>query len=130
MHNRSKIFIFYLLLFSLTGMILYGVGEFYFRFVDGRYPMQPNVKLDAHTGWLPLDKSYEVRPDPETFRIAFLGDSFTEPGDRPGYFIDQINQHLASCSDSFQTLNLGVAGFGQTQEYQILAPASFQSDVK
>jgi hypothetical protein len=98
-------------------MILYGVGEFYFRFVDGRYPMQPHVKLDAHTGWLPLDKSYEVRPDPETFRIAFLGDSFTEPGDRPGYFIDQINQHLASCSDSFQTLNLGVAGFGQAQEY-------------
>ena len=99
------------------GMVLYGVGEFYFRFVDQRYPMQPNMKLDAQAGWLPLEKSFGVLPDPEAFRIAFLGDSFTEPADKPGYFIDQINQHLARYSDPFQTLNLGVSGFGQTQEY-------------
>jgi len=99
------------------GMFMYGAGELYFRFVDGRYPIQSTYKLDAQTGWLPQDKSYGVRPDPKAFRIAFVGDSFTEPGDRPGFFIDLIKQHLGRCSDPFQTMNLGVGGFGQTQEY-------------
>ena len=75
------------------------------------------MKLDAQTGWLPRGKSYGVHPDPEAFRIAFLGDSFTQPGDLPGYFIDQMSQHLARCADPIQILNLGVAGFGQAQEY-------------
>lgn len=98
------------------GMILYGCGEFYFRFVKGvAYPRQVVMKPDAQTGWLPQGKSFGVHPDPEAFRIAFLGDSFTQPADKPGLFIDQINQ--ARCSDPLQTLNLGVAGFGQTQEY-------------
>ena len=112
--SRSKIFIFYLLTISLTGMILYGIGEFHHRYIK-KYPRQLDMELDAQTGWLPKGKSFGVRPDPEAFRIAFLGDSFTQPADNPGFFIDQINQ--ARCSAPLQTMNLGVAGFGQTQEY-------------
>ncbi len=75
------------------------------------------MKPDALTGWLPKGKSFGVHPDPEAFRIAFLGDSFTQPADNPGNFLDQFKQDLARCSDPFQTQNLGVAGFGQAQEY-------------
>jgi hypothetical protein len=118
--SRSKIFIFYLLTFSLVGIFIYGCGEFYYRVVRGLANPPGGavfMDLDEQMGWLTPGKSYGVQPDPEAFRIAFLGDSFTQPADKPGHFIDLYNQHLARCSDTFQTQNLGVAGFGQVQEY-------------
>ncbi len=112
--SRSKYFIFCLLTVFLSGMILFAIGELYHRSVK-KYPRQSDMKLDAQTGWILKGKSFGARPDPEAFRIAFLGDSFTQPANTPGYFIDQINK--ARCSAPLQTMNLGVSGFGQTQEY-------------
>lgn len=69
----------------------------------------------------------EIRPkQPNTFRIAVLGDSFVEAlqVDEEQTFVslleEQLNQSVAARDRQFEVINCGVSGFGTAQELLML----------
>ena len=70
-------------------------------------------------GFRDVERRYE-KPS-GTFRIAILGDSYTEglqvPLERTFPFLLESRLNAASLGTRFEVLNLGQSGFGTTDEY-------------
>lgn len=75
-------------------------------------PPPPTLRRDARVGWdsIPSAKPLGEGPD----QILFVGDSFTQSSNWPSQALDRVR---ASGRPTFGGWNLGVAGFGTTQEW-------------
>ena len=85
-----------------------------------RTEFQNSFKLNEY-GW--NDKSPALVKEPGVFRILVVGDSYVEGGQvkYEENFTRLIDKKLnANSKITFEVLNMGVAGYGTTQEYLLL----------
>lgn len=75
-------------------------------------PPPPTLRRDARFGWDSLPSATALGQGPD--QVLFVGDSFTQSSSWPSQALDRVR---AAGRPTFGGWNLGVAGFGTTQEW-------------
>jgi len=93
--------------------------------VDQQMYMENYVWVHTNSAGL-HDHEHSKQKPPNTFRIAVLGDSFTEAVQVPieKTFSSVLERELSGCSElkaqNIEVINFGMAGYGTAQELQML----------
>lgn len=116
MTNKKNKAALWLGMFIVMGIITLILSELSLYSMD-LTPKQGGMVADEEVGWVKTSMpEYNDLPEKESPRVLFVGDSYTENG-----VFDKVFEEIISkkCGN-IETYNVGVSGYGTTQEYLAL----------